>query len=167
MASNIVYLFAGVCNIGGSFLISKRNDSSLEEKINDHDQEAAKKLTIVQNYPVIEIERAASIISEGRSSEKVQTLLQGLKDKKFLLLCGISVCMPIYLIYLMLNLKLIYMPIINDDYFLSICAALVTVSTVVGAPLWGYIGDIKGFKFSLMVLVLADCLVKLFGIYCT
>jgi len=75
--------------------------------------------------------------------------------------------MPIYLIYLVLNLKLLYMPIINDDHFLSYCAALVTVSAVVGAPLWGYIGDIKGFKFTLMVLVLLDCFVKLFGIYCS
>jgi MFS family permease len=74
--------------------------------------------------------------------------------------------MPIYLIYLVLNVKLIYMPIINDDHFLSYCSALVTVSAVVGAPFWGYIGDLKGFKFSLLMLVITDSVIKLFGIFC-
>lgn len=74
--------------------------------------------------------------------------------------------MPIYLIYLVMNIKLIYMPYINDDHFLSYCSALVTVSAVVGAPFWGYIADLKGFKFSLLMLVIFDTLVKIMGIFC-
>lgn len=79
---------------------------------------------------------------------------------------SISAVMPIYLIYMVLNVKLIYMPIINDDHFLSYCSALVTVSAVVGAPLWGYIADSRGFKFTLLVLVCFDTLIKLLGVFC-
>ena len=93
-------------------------------------------------------------------------MLDGLKDKRFLLVFMISALMPIYLIYLVMNVKLIYMEYINDDHFLSYCSALVTVSALVGAPFWGYIGDLKGFKFSLMMLVIFDSFVKLFGIFC-
>lgn len=75
--------------------------------------------------------------------------------------------MPIYLIYLVLNVKLIYMPLINDDHFLSYCSALVTVSAVVGAPLWGYISDVYGFRTTLAAIVAFDCFVKIFGLFCT
>lgn len=78
----------------------------------------------------------------------------------------ISALMPVYLIYLVMNVKLIYMEYINDDHFLSYCSALVTVSALVGAPFWGYIGDLKGFKFSLMMLVIFDSFIKLLGIFC-
>jgi MFS family permease len=74
--------------------------------------------------------------------------------------------MPIYLIYLVLNVKLIYMPLINDDHFLSYCSALVTVSAVVGAPFWGYIGDERGFKSALLILVCFDTVIKLLGVFC-
>lgn len=79
---------------------------------------------------------------------------------------SISGVMPIYLIYMVLNVKLIYMPIINDDHFLSYCSALVTISAVVGAPLWGYIADLRGFKFTLLIIVCLDTLIKLLGVFC-
>lgn len=72
---------------------------------------------------------------------------------------------PIFLVYLMQNIKIVYMPIINDDHFLSYCSAIVTISAVLGAPLWGYLGDIRGFKTSLLLIVIFDTFVKLFGIY--
>jgi MFS family permease len=97
----------------------------------------------------------------------VQTLSQGLRDKRFLLIFGVSAFMPIYLIYLVLNVKLIYMPLINDDHFLSYCSALVTVSAVVGAPLWGYVSDAYGFRTTLAAIVTFDCFVKIFGLFCT
>lgn len=74
--------------------------------------------------------------------------------------------MPIYLIYLVMNVKLVYMPIINDDHFLSYCSALVTISAVVGAPFWGYVADEKGFKATLLMLVCFDTVLKLVGVYC-
>jgi predicted MFS family arabinose efflux permease len=42
----------------------------------------------------------------------------------------------------------------------------VTVSAVVGAPLWGYIADAYGFRTTLTAIVAFDCMVKLFGIFC-
>jgi len=57
------------------------------------------------------------------------------------------------------------MPIVNDDHFLSYCQAFVTVSAVIGAPFWGYIGDSQGFKLSLLLICILDTFVKLFGIY--
>ena len=73
--------------------------------------------------------------------------------------------LPIYIIYLMQNIKLIYMPIINDDHFLSFCSALVTTSAVIGAPFWGSVGDAKGFKTTLLILTAFDTLVKIFGLF--
>lgn len=64
----------------------------------------------------------------------------------------------------MQNIKLVYMPIINDDHFLSFCSVIVTISAVVGAPLWGYLGDIKGFKTTLLLIVIFDTFVKLIGV---
>ncbi len=90
-----------------------------------------------------------------------------MRDKRFLLIFGVSAFMPIYLIYLLLNVKLIYMPLINDDHFLSYCSALVTVSAIVGAPFWGYISDAYGFRTTLAAIVTFDCFVKIFGLFCT
>ena len=58
------------------------------------------------------------------------------------------------------------MPIINDDHFLSYCAAIVTLSSIIGAPFWGYIGDSKGFKNSFLMIIVFNTIVKIGGIYC-
>lgn len=65
----------------------------------------------------------------------------------------------------MQNIKLIYMPIINDDHFLSYCAAIVTISAVIGAPFWGYLGDRKGFRYTLFLITIIDTIVKILGIH--
>ena len=65
----------------------------------------------------------------------------------------------------MVNIKLIYMPIINDDHFLSYCVALVTVSAVT-SPFWGYLCDSNGFRTTLLLVTAFDSFVKIFGIYC-
>lgn len=49
--------------------------------------------------------------------------------------------MGVYQIYLTTNLKLIYMPIVNDDHFLAFCMVLYTVVGIIGAMFWGYVGD--------------------------
>ena len=65
----------------------------------------------------------------------------------------------------MQNIKLIYMPIINDDHFLSYCSVIVTLSSAIGAPFWGFIGDSKGFKNTLLLILIFDLFVKIFGLY--
>ncbi len=65
-----------------------------------------------------------------------------------------------------LYMKLIFMPIINDDHFLAFCSVVLTVSAVFGAPFWGYVGDAKGFKFTLLLIILIDILAKIVGLFC-
>lgn len=89
-----------------------------------------------------------------------------LKDKKFIILFSISMLVPLYLIYLSLYMKLIFMPILNDDHFLVYCSVLLTVSAIFGAPFWGYIGDKKGFKFTLLLILFFDISIKILGIFC-
>jgi hypothetical protein len=59
------------------------------------------------------------------------------------------------------------MPIVNDDHYLATCAIIVTVSAIVAAPFWGYVGDLKGFKTTLLIIILADVAAKVVGIFCT
>ncbi len=75
--------------------------------------------------------------------------------------------MALYPIYLLTNLKLIFMPVINDDYFLAYCLIINTVASMIGAPFWGYFGDIKGFSFTLVVITVCDTLIKFYGIFVT
>ena len=58
------------------------------------------------------------------------------------------------------------MPIINDDHFLSYCSAIVTLSALIGAPFWGYICDLKGFQYTILLLIFIDTIIKIFGIFC-
>ena len=64
-------------------------------------------------------------------------------------------------------MKLIFMPLINDDHYLASCAMIVTFASIVAAPLWGCIGDSKGFKFTLLLVVVSDLLCKILGLFCT
>ena len=57
------------------------------------------------------------------------------------------------------------MPIINDDHFLSYCSVIVTLSSAIGAPFWGFIGDSKGFKNTLLMILIFDFFVKIFGLF--
>lgn len=58
------------------------------------------------------------------------------------------------------------MPIVNDDHYLASCAVVLTVATVIGAPFWGYVGDHKGFKFTLLIIIICDTVVKILGLFC-
>lgn len=94
-------------------------------------------------------------------------LKQALLDKRFIILFLISYIAPQYLIYLSLNMKLIFMPIVNDDHYLATCAIVVTLSAIVAAPFWGLVGDHKGFKKTLLIIILADVASKIIGIFCS
>lgn len=62
-----------------------------------------------------------------------------------------------------MNLKIIYLPIINDDLFLVYCAMAGTAVSIGGAFFWGYIGDKKGFLSTLIFFSIFDCLIKFYG----
>lgn len=63
----------------------------------------------------------------------------------------------------MMNFKIIYMPIVNDDHFLSYCSMICSIVAICSAFIWGYLGDSKGVAFTIMLLSILD-----FGskIYC-
>lgn len=63
-------------------------------------------------------------------------------------------------------MKLIFMPIINDDHYLAYCSVVLTSSAIIGAPFWGYIGDKKGFKKTLLIVIVVDLVCKIFGLFC-
>ena len=63
-------------------------------------------------------------------------------------------------------MKLIFMPILNDDHFLATCAVVVTISSMISAWFWGIIGDLKGFKNTLLILIIVDIVGKTFGLFC-
>lgn len=71
-----------------------------------------------------------------------------------------------YLIYMSLYMKLIFLPIINDDHFLAFCSVLLTISAIFGAPFWGYVGDTKGFKYTLISVLIVDLISKIIGLFC-
>lgn len=71
-----------------------------------------------------------------------------------------------YLIYMNSYIKLIFMPIINDDHYLAYCSIIVRVSAIFGAPFWGAIGDKKGFKTTLLIIVLCNFISKIIGLFC-
>jgi MFS family permease len=67
---------------------------------------------------------------------------------------------------MVLYMKLTFMPIINDDHYLTYCSVIVTVSSIFGAPFWGAMGDKKGFKTTLLIAVICDFISKIIGLFC-
>ena len=63
-------------------------------------------------------------------------------------------------------MKIIYMPILNDDGFLAFCSIILTISAVVGAPIWGLVADRNGFKKTLLIVCVSDLLSKVIGLFC-
>lgn len=56
----------------------------------------------------------------------------------------------------MMNFKIIYMPLVNDDHFLSYCSMLCSVVAIFGAFFWGFMGDMKGVAFTILLLSVLD-----------
>lgn len=63
-------------------------------------------------------------------------------------------------------MKIIFMPIVNDDRFLAMCAIILTISAIFGAPFWGLLADNFGFKKTLFIVCVVDIICKFFGIFC-
>lgn len=58
------------------------------------------------------------------------------------------------------------MPLINDDHYLAYCSVVLTISAIIGAPLWGAIGDRYGFKLTLVLIIGIDLACKIGGWFC-
>lgn len=73
--------------------------------------------------------------------------------------------MALYPVYVGTNLKILYMPLVNDDHFLGLCMVGNTVAAMFGAPLWGHLADANGFKIIFIIIAVIDTLTKLFGLF--
>lgn len=62
-----------------------------------------------------------------------------------------------------MNLKIIFLPILNDDRFLVYCAISGTAISILGAFIWGYLGDKNGFFNTLLIFAILDTTVKIYG----
>lgn len=102
----------------------------------------------------------------AEATTQITKVRHALADSRFLILFAISYLEPLYLIYLTMYMKLIFLPTIHDDHYLSYCAVAVTAAAIIAAPIWGCVGDSKGFKLSLLLVVLFDFVVKVLGVYC-
>ena len=68
----------------------------------------------------------------------------------------ISFLTGVYEIHLMMNFKIIFMPLVNDDHFLGYCSMICSVVAIIGAFIWGYLGDLKGVAFTILLLSILD-----------
>lgn len=88
-------------------------------------------------------------------------------DPRFISIFLISFITGVYQIFLNLNIKIIYMPILQDDRFLVYCVMFSTFASILGAFFWGYIGDNKNFYSTLLIFSIFDLLVKIYGKFAT
>lgn len=116
-----------------------------------------------RNSSLSRAESAARQSWQGPRSQ--EGLLKALRDKKFVILFCIAYLVPLYLVYLTLFMKIIFLPIINDDAYLATCAVILTVAGMVGAPFWGLVADRKGFKTTLLLVCLVDLATKIVGFF--
>lgn len=93
------------------------------------------------------------------------SLREALLDWRFVYIFLISLFSGLYQIFLVLNLKFIYMPIVGDDYFLVLCLAVSTSISIGGAFAWGYLGDRYGFVSTLLLFTVLDLGIKVFGVW--
>ena len=54
------------------------------------------------------------------------------------------------------------MPLINDDYFLTLAINLSNFSSMISTIFWGFLGDQKGFSFTFLLIIMLDTLFKVF-----
>lgn len=71
----------------------------------------------------------------------------------------------LYEVQLVLNMKIVYLPLIEDDHFLTYCVVILAVVGVCSAYAWGYICDKKGIGFCMLLLVILDTTLKIFSLF--
>lgn len=81
----------------------------------------------------------------------------------FIILLLIALFGSIYHVYIQLNLKIIYSEKIQDDHFISNGLTALIVSGLIGAAIWGVLGDKLGAVKMILVYCLIDMGVKIFS----
>ena len=62
-----------------------------------------------------------------------------------------------------MNIKLIYQDYVQDDHFLSYCTIVGSIVGILGALVWGYLGDLKGFAKTMLFLAILDFIIKIYS----
>ena len=168
---NVICPIAGAFYIAGSFLVSKKEPEKVEYELREEDfktnpvsEKGVEEGNLVEGVAVLGGITDNGLIS-GHAVPK--GLLATLQNKKFLILFFIAYLVPLYLVYLTSFMKIIFMPIINDDGYLAICSIMLTISGMIGAPFWGIVADHSGFKKTLLLLCLSDLVTKIIGLGCS
>ena len=65
--------------------------------------------------------------------------------------------------YVHLNTKIIYMPILEDDHLISLGLMALTLSSAIFSVPWGFLADKKGPFFAILVFSVLDLAVKLYA----
>ena len=92
-----------------------------------------------------------------------------LSSRVFVCLFLISLLNSLLPTYTCSYFKIIFMPLVGDDYTLTLIAASYSLANIFGAIVWGYFADKKGVVFTLMAIVSVDSVLKLlsFGLNTT
>lgn len=67
--------------------------------------------------------------------------------------------------FLLNNIKLIFISSINDDHFLGYSLIAHTVAAIVGTFIWGFVADKKGIAKTMLFLAIVDSIIKFFGLF--
>lgn len=63
--------------------------------------------------------------------------------------------------YALTNFKIIFLPIINDDHYLTYILVVYSAASMAGTFYWGWYGDRHGITKTMLFIAVADSLVKL------
>lgn len=79
----------------------------------------------------------------------------------FLLVFTASLLSSLMSTYAMTNFKIIFLPIINDDHFLTYILVVFSAASMAGTFYWGWYGDTHGITRTMLFIAVADSAVKL------
>lgn len=78
-----------------------------------------------------------------------------------LFIMNITGCL--FQIYIQLNTKLVYMPILQDDHLISVGLMLIILSSAIFSIGWGFLADKKGPPFTIVTFTIIDLAAKIFA----
>lgn len=79
----------------------------------------------------------------------------------FILIFTASLLNSLMSTYALTNFKIIFLPIINDDHFLTYILVIYSTASMVGTFYWGWYGDKHGITKTMLFISVADGCFKL------
>ena len=72
----------------------------------------------------------------------------------------------LFQVYVQLNTKLVYMPILQDDHLISVGLILIILSSALFSVPWGLLADRQGPPCTIVTFIMIDLAVKIFACIC-